>query len=67
VTDPADPELAHRLADQVNGIARRYFSTATIESRAKSDGSPVTDADREIEIVPSLPDPPGVPRRRVCR
>jgi hypothetical protein len=21
VTDPADPELAHRLADQVNGIA----------------------------------------------
>lgn len=51
MTDPADLELAHRLADQADAIARRYFSTGTIESRIKSDGSPVTDADREIEIV----------------
>ncbi|MGW7243936.1 inositol monophosphatase family protein [Streptomyces sp. NPDC054804] len=51
MTDPADLELAHRLADQADAIARRYFSTATIESRIKSDGSPVTDADREIELI----------------
>lgn len=51
MTDPADLELAHRLADQADAIARRYFSTTAIQSRTKSDGSPVTDADREIEIV----------------
>jgi histidinol-phosphatase len=51
VTDPADLELAHRLADQAAAIARNYFSTAAVESRTKSAGSPVTDPDREIEIV----------------
>ncbi|MFF4360307.1 inositol monophosphatase family protein [Streptomyces sp. NPDC001604] len=51
MTDLADLELVHRLADEADAIARRYFSSATIESRAKSDGSPVTDADRKIEIV----------------
>ncbi|MCI3276648.1 inositol monophosphatase family protein [Streptomyces cylindrosporus] len=51
MTDLADLELVHRLADEADAIARRYFSSATIESRAKSDGSPVTDADREIEFV----------------
>ncbi|MFI6441767.1 inositol monophosphatase family protein [Streptomyces sp. NPDC050759] len=51
MTNPADLELAHRLADQADAIARSYFSTATIGARTKSDGSPVTDADREIEIV----------------
>ncbi|WP_405467463.1 inositol monophosphatase family protein [Streptomyces canus] len=49
--DLADLELAHRLADQADAIARGYFSTATVESATKSDGSPVTEADREIEIV----------------
>ncbi|MFC4468719.1 inositol monophosphatase family protein [Streptomyces xiangluensis] len=51
MTNPADLELAHRLADQADAIARSYFSTAAIGARTKSDGSPVTDADREIEIV----------------
>ncbi|MET7572140.1 inositol monophosphatase family protein [Streptomyces sp. NPDC005492] len=51
MTDPADLELAHHLADRADAISRRYFSTARIESRTKSDGSPVTDADREIETV----------------
>ncbi|WP_232837847.1 inositol monophosphatase family protein [Streptomyces atratus] len=51
MTDPACLELAHRLADRADVISRSCFSTATIESRTKSDGSPVTDADREIEIV----------------
>ncbi|MFG2025706.1 inositol monophosphatase family protein [Streptomyces sp. NPDC048825] len=43
--------MAHRLADQADAIARSYFSTAAIGARTKSDGSPVTDADREIEIA----------------
>jgi histidinol-phosphatase len=51
VVNPADLELAHRLADQADAIARSYFSTAAIGARTKSDGSPVTDADREIETV----------------
>ncbi|MFE2424780.1 inositol monophosphatase family protein [Streptomyces hokutonensis] len=51
MTDPADLALAHRLADRADAIARRHFSAAVVESRTKSDGSPVTDADREIEIV----------------
>jgi histidinol-phosphatase len=51
MTDPADLEVAHRLADQADAIARRYFSAGVVESRTKSDGSPVTDADREIEII----------------
>ncbi|SCF66093.1 hypothetical protein GA0115254_11003 [Streptomyces sp. Ncost-T10-10d] len=51
MTDPACLELAHRLADRADAISRSCSSTATIESRTKSDGSPVTDADRGIEIV----------------
>ncbi|MEV0734544.1 inositol monophosphatase family protein [Streptomyces sp. NPDC050549] len=51
MTDSADLVLAHRLADRADVIARRYFSAAAVESRTKSDGSPVTDADREIELV----------------
>lgn len=51
MTDPADLELAHRLADRADSIARRHFSAAVVASRTKSDGSPVTDADREIELV----------------
>lgn len=49
--DPADLELAHRLADEADAISRSYFSTANIASRTKTDGSPVTDADWEIEIA----------------
>ena len=51
MTDPADLALAHRLADRADAIARRHFSAAAVASRTKSDGSPVTDADREIELV----------------
>ncbi|KUN60425.1 inositol monophosphatase [Streptomyces canus] len=49
--NPADLELAHCLADQADAIARSYFSTAAFGARTKSDGSPVTYADREIETV----------------
>jgi histidinol-phosphatase len=51
VTNPADLELAHHLADQADAITRSCFSTAATGARTKSDGSPVTDTDREIEIV----------------
>ncbi|MCT2585869.1 inositol monophosphatase family protein [Actinophytocola gossypii] len=46
---PADLELAHRLADHADAIAARYFASGDIVWQAKSDDSPVTVADREIE------------------
>ena len=45
---PASLALAEELADAARGIARRYFRTPLAVER-KSDGSPVTVADREIE------------------
>ncbi|MGB7243999.1 MAG: inositol monophosphatase family protein [Sulfitobacter sp.] len=42
--------LAMRMADEVGGIARRYFRTRP-EVASKQDESPVTIADREIELV----------------
>jgi histidinol-phosphatase len=44
----ADLELAHRLADAADAISRHYFD-GTFEVETKSDGSPVTIADRTIE------------------
>ncbi|MFF1306045.1 inositol monophosphatase family protein [Streptomyces sp. NPDC058307] len=49
--DLTDLGMAHRLADHADVIARHHFSTAAVGSGIKSDGSPVTEADREIEIV----------------
>ncbi|MGD9749946.1 MAG: inositol monophosphatase [Acidimicrobiia bacterium] len=45
----ADLELAHRLADAADAIARRYFATDSYEVQTKADGSPVTIADQTIE------------------
>jgi inositol-phosphate phosphatase/L-galactose 1-phosphate phosphatase/histidinol-phosphatase len=42
--------LAMRMADEVGHIARRYFRTRP-EVTSKEDESPVTIADREIEMV----------------
>ena len=42
--------IAERLADAARPIARRYFR-AGIPIEAKSDASPVTKADREIEAA----------------
>jgi histidinol-phosphatase len=47
--DRADLALAHRLADRADAIARRHRLSARVAVQAKRDGSPVTDADREIE------------------
>jgi histidinol-phosphatase len=44
-----DLEFARRLADRADEIAMRYFTSGAIAARAKNDGSPVTDADEEIE------------------
>lgn len=42
-------ELAIRLGDEARDIAMRYFNPAGIAFDDKSDGSPVTIADRTIE------------------
>ncbi len=49
MTDSADLALAHRLADQAAEIARRYFRAPDLGAEDKGDGSPVTEADREVE------------------
>ncbi len=47
--DPsADLLLAHRLADAADAISSRYFE-GDFEIETKSDGSPVTIADRTVE------------------
>lgn len=46
---PADLELAHRLADHADAISSRHFATGGIAWQTKSDGSPVTAVDREVE------------------
>ena len=46
VTD--DLELALRLADEASAIALGYF-TRGISAKPKADGTPVTDADLEVE------------------
>lgn len=50
-TMSADLELAHRLADAADAIARRYFATDRYEVQTKADGSPVTIADQTIEAT----------------
>ncbi|MFE2963912.1 inositol monophosphatase family protein [Streptomyces sp. NPDC059340] len=49
MTDSADLALAHRLADQADEVARHYFRAPDLGAEDKRDGSPVTEADREIE------------------
>ncbi|MFN0028562.1 MAG: inositol monophosphatase family protein [Acidimicrobiales bacterium] len=44
----ADLLLAHRLADAADAISSRYFE-GDFEVETKSDGSPVTIADRTVE------------------
>lgn len=42
--------LGVTLARSAGEIARRWFDTSTLTVEAKQDGSPVTQADREIEL-----------------
>lgn len=42
--------FSHRLADMARPVARRYFRKS-LDVEMKSDSSPVTKADREIEAI----------------
>jgi histidinol-phosphatase len=44
-----DLAFAHRLADAADAIALRHFATGDTAWRAKSDGSPVSIADEQVE------------------
>jgi histidinol-phosphatase len=44
-----DLAFAHRLADAADTIALRHFVTGDAVWRSKSDGSPVSIADEQIE------------------
>lgn len=46
-----DLALAHRLADAADEIALRHFAAGDTAWRAKSDGSPVSAADEQIELA----------------
>ncbi|MBS2966342.1 hypothetical protein KGA66_25070 [Actinocrinis puniceicyclus] len=46
-----DLAFAHYLADVADTIALRHFSTAGTAWHAKSDGSPVSIADEQIECA----------------
>ncbi len=50
---PTEPDLtlAHRLADAADAIALRHFAAGDTAWRAKSDGSPVSAADEQIELA----------------
>ena len=41
--------LLHEIADAADGIALRHFRRAGLRVDDKSDGSPVSEADRAIE------------------
>lgn len=44
-----DLELIGQLADTADGISLRYFTTGAVPTQTKADGSPVTQADRDVE------------------
>lgn len=48
---PADLDLAHSLADHADAITSRHFATGGVAWQTKSDGSPVTAVDREVELA----------------
>lgn len=50
-TIDSDLALAHRLADAADAIALRHFAAGDTAWRAKSDGSPVSAADEQIELA----------------
>ena len=41
--------LLQEIADEADGIARRFFRAAGLRVETKPDQSPVTEADRAIE------------------
>jgi len=49
MTATEDLELVQKLADVADGISLRYFAAGAVPTQTKADGSPVTQADREVE------------------
>ncbi|MEU4982755.1 inositol monophosphatase family protein [Streptomyces sp. NPDC021969] len=47
--DLSDLELAHHMADVATRIALRHFGRTGIPTRSKDDGSPVSEADLEVD------------------
>lgn len=43
--------LLHEIADRADGIALRHFRAAGLRVDDKDDGSPVSEADRAIEVM----------------
>jgi hypothetical protein len=54
-----DLELAHRLADVADGISGGCFDGGAVDVETKVDGTPVTRADREVEVHIGLPHADG--------
>jgi histidinol-phosphatase len=50
-TSEPDLALAHRLADAADAIALHHFAAGDTVWHAKSDGSPVSTADEQIELA----------------
>ena len=49
MTATEDLELVQQLADTADGISMKYFAAGSVPTQTKADGSPVTQADREVE------------------
>lgn len=49
MTTTDDLGLIRRLADTADGISLKYFAAGDVPTQTKADGSPVTQADREVE------------------
>ena len=59
--------FANGLADIADEISMRYLRNADTEVRSKTDGTPVTQADEEIERAAAQGDRGRVPRPRRAR
>lgn len=49
MTATEDLELIRQLADTADDISAKYFAAGAVPTQTKADGSPVTQADREVE------------------
>ena len=50
-TTKTDLEVAHELADRAAPLAMSFFGSADLVAETKADSSPVTEADRAVELL----------------
>ena len=50
-TTVTDLEVAHELADRGAAVAMSFFRSADLVTETKADSSPVTEADRAVEVL----------------